>query len=1553
MKKRLLKLTVLLFVVSFVYANEAPKFDKVNIFHVCPIEQTFNLEVSVTDDSSAVTLSCNLSSFPGATFVDHGNGIGELNWTPASGDEGFGPELKIIANDGALSTTKTFVLWVSPAGVPVVDIKGTTWSGRGNDFETADMAWTLYGVSADSINHLTETTWENRASGISGQASGEVPFWQLSAYELGLVEGDNLIVAAAHNDDGDVSYNGINIVYDISPPLVTITNPVSTIVITNLSGLIVAGITEEEQTEITGVSWLTTPSSTSGTMLDLYSWSVDGNSIGLTEGTNIIKVTATNSVGLTGSDSVTIILDSTPPEIVITNPANGNNFLIGKDDFVLSGYANDPDTELASVIWENQTANANGAAIGTGNWKVFGTDLELVQGSNLIVVTVENIFGITAQDTIYIIYDDYVPPVITIDFPSSGIYFTETKSFSVIGTAYDLESDLKPITWTCESGGLSGTASGIASWSENANNIGLVPGSNVFTATAENIFGLSASANCTIIYEENPPFVEIQAPNDGNNFSTGITNFMLEGIAGDVDTEMAEVTWSNELTGANGEVTGIANWTVDSSSLGMIFGENRIVVRAKNIFGYIGSDSILINWNDTTAPIVEIQSPNDGNYFVTNITDIHFAGVANDIESGIDNLTWEILPGGSKGNTTGIENWEIAAGIANVLNGTNILTVTATNGIGLATSDELIFVYDATAPEIVITNPVDAEVYSTGNDNFFLGGYVIDPDSAIVKVSWENITAGTNGLAEGTEIWNVNAENLNLKQGSNEVVVTVLIDNGNTASDSITIIFDDVTPPIIDINSPSENPLITINNSFSILGIAEDTESEISSISWICSPGGLVGQTSGLDNWNVNASQVGLQPGTNHFEVTAENKFGLTATDSMDIIYEANQPYVIITAPNNGNDYYTGTTNFVVEGIANDVDTLLLKVVWSNAVTHANGLVAGIESWSVDAGLLGLTEGRNEIIVKAENIYGLNGTEDRIIIYVEDNTAAYIYIDTPNSGETYLTFEKEFEVSGFAQDNESGISRIEWEIKPNGESGIADGIAEWSIAEGEFKLSEGSNVLTVTAYNGLGGIAEDSQVIIVDSTVPIVEILTPTTQTIYNISGINFNVGGTIVAGSSTLEKFGWSNMTTVTKGNLNNSSGTWSIAAGDLSLIRGTNVIEIYAVNGLGVRGSDSISLIIRDQELPEIEITSPGNGDFITQSPVQINGVASDDVGVYRVDVNGVNAVGKESWYASITLQPGINQISATAFDLPPSQSAQDNIMLLYGDKDKEIIDVQITGPTRDSYWETTGTNVSLAGSASGAFGVQKLIWINKSLPNKYGYTDGQSIWTAADIPLAEGTNEIMVVAYDLNDNWGKDIIMVYSSDTSATNISPVIFEKVKINRNKKVSYSVFLRDMLVIRGKISETAFNKFDVSDKENPDALSILMKGKTTTGKVLIRNWNSNERIEQASWNKVLWKETNKNNVRIKKSVGGIQIGPVKEGKMKAKFKWKKARNGKPAETSFLIKIDRQKLLGNQTDNIDSIDLSEPVEFWLGIGNTQVRGTVIFDEETFKAKQINQ
>jgi len=163
----------------------------------------------------------------------------------------------------------------------------------------------------------------------------------------------------------------------------------------------------------------------------------------------------------------------------------------------------------------------------------------------------------------------------------------------------------------------------------------------------------------------------------------------------------------------------------------------------------------------------------------------------------------------------------------------------------------------------------------------------------------------------------------------------------------------------------------------------------------------------------------------------------------------------------------------------------------------------------------------------------------------------------------------------------------------------------------------------------------------------------------------------------------------------------------------------------------------------------------------------------------------------------------------------------------------------------------------------------------PNQYGYTDGQSIWTAADIPLAEGTNEIMVVAYDLNDNWGKDTILVYSSDTSATNISPVIFEKVKINRNKKVDYSMFLRDMLVIRGRISETAFNNFDISDKKNPDTLSVLMKGKTTTGKVLIRNWNSNERINQASWNKVLWKEINRKNVRVKKNVGAIQIKTFK------------------------------------------------------------------------------
>ena len=1553
MKRVSLIISIIFFAVSLVYANVVPKFEHANVFRVCPIDQNFKLEVSATDDTDAVSLNCNISEFPGATFTDNGDGTGEFNWTPVSGDEGFSPELKITANAGDKSTTKSFVLWVSPAGIPIVDIKGTSWTGFGNDFETSDMAWTLYGVSADNINHLTETTWENRAAGISGQAAGEIPFWQLAAYELGLVEGDNLIVVGAHNDVGDVSYNGINIVYDITPPLVTITNPTSSIVITNVSEVFVGGITEEEQTDVTGVSWSTIPSSRSGTMLDFYSWSVEGNTIGLTEGTNIVKVTATNSVGLTGTDSVIIIFDSTPPEIVITNPANGNNFLIGNDDFILSGFANDPDTELTSVKWENQTASANGTAVGIGDWKVSGTELELVQGSNLIVVTVENVFGISGQDTICIIYNDYVPPIITIDFPSTGIYFTETKSFSIIGTAYDLESELKPIRWICESGGLSGTASGIASWSENANNIGLVPGSNVFTATAENIFGLTASANCTIIYEENPPFVEIQAPNAGNSFSTGTTNFILEGIAGDVDTDIIDVTWSNELTGANGEVSGIANWTVNSSSLGMIFGENRIVVRAKNIFGYVGSDSILINWNDTTAPIVEIESPNAGNYFITNRTEIIFAGIANDIESGIANLTWEVLPSGSKGNTVGIENWEILAESVSILSGTNILRVTATNGVGNVASDELIFVYDPTAPEIVITNPVVAASFSVGNENFILGGYAVDPDSDIIRVLWENVSGKTNGIAQGCETWNIDAKNLDLQEGSNKIDVTVLIDNGNTATDSIIIIFDDESAPTINIRSPLDNPFIAIDNAFNILGTARDSESEIESVKWSCSPGGLIGFVSGIDDWNINASQIGLQPGTNYFEVIAENRFGLTATDSISIIYEANQPYVIITSPNNGNDYYTGTTNFVVEGIANDVDTPLTQIVWSNIGTHAYGTVNGIENWSIEAAELGLIEGRNEIIVKAENIYGINGTEDRQVIYVQDDTVPYIYIDSPNSGETYMTFDKEHEISGLAQDNESGIDKIEWQVSPSGANGIAVGISRWTIPEGAFQLSEGTNVVTITAYNGLGGNAQDSQIIILDSTIPVVEILSPTTQEIYLVSGIDFNLSGVVDVGSSELEILGWSNCTTIAYGKLNNDNGGWQVAAVDLSLIRGTNLIYVFAINRLGVSGTDLINLVIRDEEIPEIEILSHGNGDFITESPVLIRGVASDDVGVYRVDVNGVNAIGKENWSVNITLQPGINQVIATAFDLPPSQSSNDSIMLLYGDKDKEIIDVEITAPTGDNYWETTKKVANLAGTASGVFGVQKLIWINKSLPNQYGYTDGQTIWTAANIPLAEGTNEIMVVAYDLNDNWGKDTIFIYSSDTAATNESPVIFEKVKINRNRTVNYSIFRRDMLILQGKISKTAFNNFDVSDKENPDAVSVIMKGKTTSGKVLIRKWDSNERINEHAWNKVIWRENNKKNVRIKKSKGAIFIGPVKEGKMNVKLKWKRGKKGKPSETTFKIKIDRQKLLGNQTDNVDSIDLSKPVELWLGIGETQIRGTVIFDEKNFKAKQIDQ
>lgn len=89
---------------------------------------------------------------------------------------------------------------------------------------------------------------------------------------------------------------------------------------------------------------------------------------------------------------------------------------------------------------------------------------------------------------------------------------------------------------------------------------------------------------------------------------------------------------------------------------------------------------------------------------------------------------------------------------------------------------------DNTAPRITITQPTDADTYTTDNAEITIEGTASDNES-VVQVVWENRN-GETGEATGTASWHAQ---IGLSPGANQITVTAMDGAGNTATDTLTV----------------------------------------------------------------------------------------------------------------------------------------------------------------------------------------------------------------------------------------------------------------------------------------------------------------------------------------------------------------------------------------------------------------------------------------------------------------------------------------------------------------------------------------------------------------------------------------------------------------------------------------------------------------------------------------------------------------------------------------------------------------------------------------------
>ncbi len=273
---------------------------------------------------------------------------------------------------------------------------------------------------------------------------------------------------------------------------IAITSPTTASNYTTTSSSVNLGGSASDTLGIARVTWSNNRAG-SGTASGTMAWTANG--IGLQSGTNVITVTAYDTVSNAAQAVLTVIYnppDTTPPTISITVPTTGALYSTNVSSINLGGSASD-NVGVTQVTWSNNRGGS-GSATGITTWSITGIALQ--SGTNVITVTAYDAAGNTGQATLSVNYAT-TPPTINITSPTTASTYTNySDSINLGGTASD-NVGVAQVTWSNNRGG-NGTANGTTAWV--ANSIGLQTGTNVITVVAHDTAGNANQSAIAVIY---------------------------------------------------------------------------------------------------------------------------------------------------------------------------------------------------------------------------------------------------------------------------------------------------------------------------------------------------------------------------------------------------------------------------------------------------------------------------------------------------------------------------------------------------------------------------------------------------------------------------------------------------------------------------------------------------------------------------------------------------------------------------------------------------------------------------------------------------------------------------------------------------------------------------------------------------------------------------------------------------------------------------------------------------------------------------------------------
>ena len=1211
-------------------------------------------------------------------------------------------------------------------GLKTLEIIGTNCGGTGSATVALDLDTTppvvaiespveddLFGTSPITVTGDVEDA--HLASVVVNGVTATVTGMRFVAEGVTLTEGDNTLVAVATDQLGlTTSSAPVTVELDTTAPTASIDVPEPGVIINTPLITVEGDVSDPNLTDVT----------VNGVPATVTGMRFVAQNVPLSEGSNSLVATAVDRVGNTAnSPSVTVILDTLPPEVAIDAAALVR--LTADAEIMVSGTVSDPHLDTVTV-------NGVTATVSNDTWVV---DIPIQEGSNQIVAVAVDILGHSAQTPPEEVVRDSTPPEIAITEPAPGDEF-DTRTVVVRGTVSDAHLD----TVTVE--GVAATVTG----NTFEATIELPEGDSDIDARAVDVLGQGTNAvPVPVTIDTLPPIVAIDPPANplvgtetvtvtGTFVEPHLDRILVSGleavIAGDTftvadvplvegpnslvaiasdtfnhETTSAPITWTRDTTPptvaidtpANGTVlntpTITVSGTVDdlhlesvtvngvvatvdagrfTATVDLSEGPNTLAATAVD---QVANSADSAPWTivlDTLPPQVAITPPQA----LTNATSVTVTGTASDAH--LDTVTVNGVAATVSGGTFTAPNVPLGS------EGSNVLVARAVDILGQATDSAPVEVVRDTTPPQVAIDPASVPDL-TDSVTITVTGTVSDAHLAGVTVN--GVTATVSGDT-------FTAPSVPLSEGSNTLVATAVDTLGQSTDSAPETSVLDTLPPEVAIDPASVPPLTNLL-AVTVSGTVSDAHLDTVTVN---------GVTATVTGGTFTAVDVPLT-------VEGDNTLVAEATDTLDhstqsapvvVVRDTLAPELAITEPVPGAEFDTQT--ITVRGTVADahLDTITVNGI---AATVSGG------TWQVT---IQLPEGDSDINARAVDVLG-QATDAGPVPVTIDTLPPVVGLDEPAAA---LVNTPTVTVTGTIEE-------------PHLQSLTVNGVAA-TVTGGTFSatvsLTEGSNDITATASDTFGHTASSNTIaIVLDTLPPEISIDTPLEGAL--VDTVTITVEGPVSD----------AHLDTVT---VNGVAAT--VAGGRFSasvtLTEGANVLVATATDLLS-QSTDSAPInVTLDTLPPEVAIDASALPDLTADPDVTVTGTVSDPH-LDTVTVNGVAATvtGGTFTAAGVALAEGSNDITAIATDTLGHSAETSPVVVV---RDSLPPELAITEPVTGAEFDTR--TVTVRGTVRDAHLDTVTVRDSVNVSDVTATVTGET-WEAI-LELAEGYSDITARAVDM---------------------------------------------------------------------------------------------------------------------------------------------------------------------------------------------------------------